>query len=190
MHKTPITKKAYLTLLTLVIAISCILLTGCGFKPRYAANPIPHGTVFYIQPSSITTAVKQQLDSAKIQTTNDKNKADIIVTFPKVAFSSTSTTLSSSTNALNNLHSLTVSMVLTDTQNNTITPTETLTAYRSQLQNSSQINLTANAQLYTNELTRDVAQRIYYWLTSQATLTLINHHPTDTKTHADTTKTT
>lgn len=165
----------------LLVIISSLLISGCGFQPRRASSIPPQLRHLDIQTSKpyseFITELSELLTSLDIQLSVNKKEAPYTLQVLNINYSQSNPPITTTSLAVTLTYTLSVNVRLIDRQNKNIIRKTLITASRSIAQNPSQVYTPGTATVIKQELRRDVTSKIYYLLIANNTRNALNHAP-------------
>lgn len=167
----------------LIILVSTLLLTGCGFHPRRANDVPPELHTLYLKSSKpyspLITQLRSMLASLNIKLVNKQSDAPYTLNVSNIVFSQSNPPITTTTLAVSFSYTMSVSVHIQARDGKQLIPTKSLSAQRSISQNASQVYTPGTATLAKQELRRDIISQIYYVLISNNLRNALHvHKPT------------
>lgn len=163
----------------IVILLSTLLLSSCGFHPRRAADIPAQLRTLYIQTkmpySEFITRLKDMLQALDIRLTKYSNQAPYTLEIDSIHFQQSNPAITTTSLAVTITYSLSIKVSLTSKSGKKIISERALSASRSLSQNPSQVYTPGTATLAKQELRRDVISQLFYLLTSNETKNALDH---------------
>ena len=165
--------------LAILLAISCLLLSGCGFHFRSSQSaPTALNPVFFsaAKPySTLTTDMRQLLDAMKIRRVKEITQApfSLIISVDNFVYSRPDIANTTLTSNMNFMQSATLNII--DNRTHALIASRSFSTTASLTLNVNQIYTADRTELIKQELNREITLLIYYWLTSSQTKAALQH---------------
>lgn len=163
-----------------ILIILCFsFLSGCGFRPRQAADVPPELHTLTLKTerpySGLVTQIKSMLRSLNITLVNQTSQAPYTLNITNINFDHSNPPVTTTSLAVTLTYSMSATVQLVSRNGKILIPARTLSATRSISQNPSQVYTPGTATLAKQELRRDITSKLYYLLTSNNTRRALSH---------------
>ena len=173
--------------LTLIILLLVTALTGCGFRPRSAADIPPQLHPVYLSTrnpySAFTTELRAMFKSLHIGLAKSRFSAPYTIKISHYRFTQSNSTITTTTLAVTFTYETTLDISILDPTGKRIAGPKTVSAVRSLVQTASQVYTPGSVTLVKQELRPDVISHIYYFLVSGDTKTALDKFNLSPKKH-------
>ncbi|MBS0350124.1 MAG: hypothetical protein JSR33_02870 [Proteobacteria bacterium] len=166
-----------------ILLFVLIATSSCYWRMRNPEEVPPQLRVLYLKPQNVESHFKilliNILRSARIVLTPTQSTAPYTLNVYDYSLIHDNPSITSTSIAITYTYTLTVTVSITDSHGHTVIPAHTIEVTRDVTVNTNQIFTINSTSVFQQEMQREAANLIYYWLTSAKTQQLLNVPPPD-----------